>query len=107
MLFSNGQLLDARRHLLLLPDGIGHGNSSRPSEGLRMRFPRYTYSDMVRAQHGLLTRCLQLTSLRLVLGTSMGGMHSWMWPAMYPGFARAVMPLASLPYVACRGRSRS
>src|SRR6185369_11416541 len=94
-LFGPGQLLDAARYYLVLPDGIGHGKSSRPSDGLHMRFPKYTYDDMVRAEH----------HLRLVMGTSMGGMHTWVWGYSYPDAMDALMPLASLP-VEIAGRNR-
>ncbi len=104
-LFGRGQLLDASRYFLVLPDGIGHGRSSRPSDGLHMRFPKYGYGDMVRAQHELLTRCLGVDHLRLVMGTSMGGMHTWVWGYTYPDFMDALMPLASLP-VEIAGRNR-
>lgn len=104
-LFGPGQLLDASRHLIVLPDGIGHGGSSKPSDGLRMRFPRYTYEDMVVAQYRLLTEGLGVSHLRLVMGTSMGGMHTWMWGEMYPGFMDALMPLASVP-TQIAGRNR-
>ncbi len=104
-LFGPGQLLDAARHFIILPDGIGHGKSSRPSDGLHMRFPRYTYDDMVRAEHRLLTECLGVNHLRLVMGTSMGGMHTWVWGYTYPDFMDALMPLASLP-VEIAGRNR-
>ncbi|MFL5386773.1 MAG: alpha/beta fold hydrolase [Longimicrobiaceae bacterium] len=104
-LFGAGQLLDARRYYIILPDGIGHGASSRPSEGLHARFPRYTYDDMVRAQHRLLTEHLGVSHLRLVMGTSMGGMHSWVWGYTHPDFMDALMPLASAP-VQIAGRNR-
>lgn len=104
-LFKPGQLLDAATHYLVLPDGIGTGGSSRPSEGLHMRFPKYGYHDMVRAQHELLTQCLGVDHLRLVMGTSMGGMHTWMWGYTYPDFMDALLPLASLP-VEIAGRNR-
>jgi homoserine O-acetyltransferase len=104
-LFGRGQLLDAASHYIILPDGIGTGKSSRPSEGLHMRFPRYGYDDMVRAQHRLLTECLGVNHLRLVLGTSMGGMHTWVWGYTHPDFMDALMPLASLP-VEIAGRNR-
>jgi homoserine O-acetyltransferase len=104
-LFRPGQLLDANSHYLILPDGIGTGKSSRPSEGLHMRFPKYNYDDMVRAQHDLLTQCLAVNHLRLVMGTSMGGMHTWVWGYTYPDFMDALMPLASLP-VEIAGRNR-
>jgi homoserine O-acetyltransferase/O-succinyltransferase len=104
-LFGAGQLLDARRYFIILPDGIGHGRSSRPSEGLHMRFPRYTYDDMVRAQYRLLTEGLHVNHLRLVMGTSMGGMHTWVWGYTHPEFMDALMPLASAP-VQIAGRNR-
>jgi len=104
-LFGPGQLLDAAKYYIILPDAIGHGKSSRPSDGLRMRFPRYTYNDMVAAQHQMLTRHLGVNHLRLVMGTSMGGMMSWVWGYTYPDFMDAVMPLASLP-VEIAGRNR-
>ncbi|HEX6746838.1 MAG TPA: alpha/beta fold hydrolase [Longimicrobium sp.] len=104
-LFGPGQLLDARRFFIILPDGIGHGRSSRPSEGLHMRFPRYTYDDMVRAQYRLVTEGLHVDHLRLVMGTSMGGMHSWVWGYTHPDFMDALMPLASAP-VQIAGRNR-
>ena len=96
-LFGPGQLLDATRYYIILPDGIGHGQSSKPSDGLRARFPRYGYRDMIQAQYRLLTEGLNVNHLRLVMGTSMGGMHSWLWGQMYPDFMDALMPLASLP----------
>ncbi|HEV7588598.1 MAG TPA: alpha/beta fold hydrolase, partial [Longimicrobium sp.] len=104
-LFGAGQLLDARRWFIILPDGIGHGASSRPSEGLHARFPRYSYDDMVRAQHRLLTEHLGVNHLRLVMGTSMGGMHTWVWGYTHPDFMDALMPLASAP-VQIAGRNR-
>jgi len=104
-LFGRGQLLDASRYFLVLPDNLGHGRSSRPSDGLHMRFPKYVYADMVRAQHELLTRCLGVDHLRLVMGTSMGGMHTWVWGYTYPELMDALMPLASLP-VEIAGRNR-
>src|SRR5439155_7954992 len=105
VLFGPGQLLDASRYYLILPDGIGHGGSSKPSDGLHARFPRYGYRDMVRAQHLLLTEGLKVDHLRLVMGTSMGGMHTWLWGETYPDFMDALMPLASLP-VQIAGRNR-
>ncbi|HSL24153.1 MAG TPA: alpha/beta fold hydrolase [Vicinamibacterales bacterium] len=96
-LFGPGQLLDAARFYIILPDGIGHGQSSRPSDGLRARFPRYGYEDMVLAQYRLLTEGLNVSHLRLVMGTSMGGMHTWLWGQRYPDYMDALMPLASLP----------
>ncbi|MBI2616070.1 MAG: alpha/beta fold hydrolase [Gemmatimonadetes bacterium] len=96
-LFGPGQLLDAARYYIVLPDGIGHGQSSKPSDGLRARFPRYGYRDMIEAQYRLLTEGLNVNHLRLVMGTSMGGMHTWAWGQTYPDFMDALMPLASLP----------
>jgi homoserine O-acetyltransferase len=104
-LFSQGGLLDATRYFIVLPDGIGHGRSSKPSDGLRAKFPRYGYLDMVEAQHRLLTEGLGVNHLRLVMGTSMGGMHTWLWGERYPAFMDALMPLASLP-VQISGRNR-
>ncbi|PYS82650.1 MAG: hypothetical protein DMF67_12030 [Acidobacteria bacterium] len=105
VLFGPGQLLDATRFFIVLPDGIGHGKSSKPSDGLRARFPRYTYDDMVAAQYRLLTEKLNVNHLRLVMGTSMGGMQTWVWGETYPDFMDALMPLASLP-VEIAGRNR-
>ncbi len=105
VLFGAGQLLDATRYFIILPDGIGHGKSSKPSDGLHARFPHYTYDDMVAAQHQLLTDKLGINHLRLVMGTSMGGMQSWVWGETYPDFMDALMPLASLP-VEIAGRNR-
>jgi homoserine acetyltransferase len=96
-LFGKGQLLDAGRHFVILPDGIGHGGSSKPSDGLRARFPTYGYSDMIDAQFRLLREGLNVDHLRLVIGTSMGGMHTWLWGEQHPEFMDALMPLASLP----------
>jgi homoserine O-acetyltransferase len=104
-LFGKGEPLDATRYYIILPDGIGHGRSSKPSDGLRARFPRYGYRDMVEAQHRLLTEGLKVNSLRLVLGTSMGGMHTWLWGETYPDFMDALLPLASLP-TQIAGRNR-
>src|SRR5262245_34795235 len=81
-LFGAGQLLDATKYFIVLPDGIGHGKSSKPSEGMHARFPKYTYDDMVRAQYTLLTDGLKIDHLKLVLGTSMGAMHCWVWGEM-------------------------
>jgi homoserine O-acetyltransferase len=104
LLFGPGQLLDSATHYIILPDAIGHGKSSSPSDGLRMRFPKYTYEDIVRAQYLLLTEGLNVNHLRLVLGTSMGAMHTWLWGETYPDFMDALMPLASNP-VAIGGRN--
>ncbi len=105
VLFGPGQLLDATRYYIILPDGIGHGGSSKPSDGLHARFPHYGYKDMVTAQYRLLTEGLKVNHLRLVMGTSMGGMHTWLWGETYPTFMDALMPLASLP-VEIAGRNR-
>ncbi len=97
VLFGPGQLLDANRYYIILPDGIGHGGSSKPSDGLRARFPHYDYDDMVEAQYRLLTQGLEVNHLRLVMGTSMGGMHTWVWAESHPDFMDALLPLACLP----------
>jgi homoserine O-acetyltransferase len=104
-LFGAGQLLDANRYFIVLPDGIGHGKSSKPSDGLRAKFPQYGYTDMVEAEHRLLTEALGVNHLRLVMGTSMGGMHTWIWGERHPDFMDALMPLASLP-LQISGRNR-
>lgn len=104
-LFGVGQLLDLEKYFIILPDGIGHGGSSRPSDGLRASFPKYGYHDMVAAQHRLITEHLEIERLRLVMGTSMGGMHSWMWGYLHPEMVDALMPLVSLP-VEIAGRNR-
>lgn len=104
-LFGAGALLDANRYYLILPDGIGHGGSSKPSDGLRAGFPLYGYEDMVRAQYLLVTEGLKIDHLRLVMGTSMGGMHTWLWGQRHPDFMDALMPLASLP-TQIAGRNR-
>ena len=96
-LFGAGQPLDATQYFIVLPDDIGHGGSSKPSNGLKAKFPRYGYVDMVEAEYRLVTEGLGVNHLRLAMGTSMGGMHTWMWAARYPEFADAWMPLASLP----------
>lgn len=96
-LFGPSQLLDIRRYWIIMPDNIGHGRSSKPSDGLRMRFPHYDYDDMVRLQHRLLTEGLGVRRLRLILGTSMGCMHAFIWGETFPEFARALMPLACEP----------
>ncbi len=104
-LFAPGQPLDAARYFLILPDGIGHGRSSKPSDGLHARFPHYGYRDMVEAEFRLLTEGLKVNHARLVMGTSMGGMHTWLWGELHPQFMDALMPLASLP-TQVSGRNR-
>ena len=105
VLFGPGQLLDASRYFIILPDSVGHGHSTKPSDGMHMRFPHYDYDDMVTAQHLLLTNGLKIDHLRLLMGTSMGCMHAWVWAETYPEFLDAVMPLACLP-VEIAGRNR-
>jgi homoserine O-acetyltransferase/O-succinyltransferase len=104
-LFGSGGLLDAERYFIILPDAIGHGQSSKPSDGLRTRFPQYGYLDMIEAQYRLLTEGLGVNHLRLVMGTSMGGMQTWLWGERKPDFMDALMPLASLP-TQISGRNR-
>ena len=103
-LFGPGQPLDIRKYFVILPDDIGHGRSSKPSDGLRAKFPHYRYHDMVEAEHALAAQ-LGVDHLRLLLGTSMGCMHSWMWAEQWPDQMDAVMPLACLP-VEIAGRNR-
>ncbi|MEK7330014.1 MAG: alpha/beta fold hydrolase [Candidatus Eisenbacteria bacterium] len=105
VLFGPGALLDTTRYYVVLPDGIGHGRASKPSDGLHMRFPRYDYDDMVAAQYRLVKEHLGVAHLRLVMGTSMGGMHTWVWGETHPDFMDALMPLACQP-VAIVGRNR-
>jgi len=105
VLFGPGQLLDVTRYYIVLPDNIGHGKSSKPSDGMRAHFPQYDYDDMVAAQHELLEKGLGVNHLRLILGTSMGCMHSWVWGESYPDFMDALMPLACQP-VQIAGRNR-
>ncbi len=105
VLFGPGQLLDAAKYFIILPDNVGHGQSSKPSDGLHMRFPHYEYDDMIELQYRLLTQGLGVDHLRLVMGTSMGGMHSWLWAEQHPDFMDAAMPLASLP-AEIAGRNR-
>ncbi|MBV9408834.1 MAG: alpha/beta fold hydrolase [Candidatus Eremiobacteraeota bacterium] len=105
VLFVPGGALDPARYFIVVPDGIGHGKSSKPSDGLHAKFPHYGYRDMVRAQHDLLVDALHVDHLRLVMGTSMGGMQTWLWGETYPTMMDALMPLASLP-VQISGRNR-
>ena len=104
-LFGPGQLLDERTHYIILPDNLGHGASSKPSDGLRATFPKYGYADLVRLQHRLVTEHLKVDHLYLVMGTSMGGMHTWMWGYMYPSMMDGLVPLASVP-TQIAGRNR-
>ena len=96
-LFGPGQVLDANKYFIILPDAVGVGASSKPSDGLRMKFPKYNYDDMVSAQHRLVTEGLGLKHLRLVLGNSMGGMQTWLWGVKYPNFMDALVPMAAMP----------
>jgi homoserine O-acetyltransferase len=105
VLFGPGQLLDVTRYYVILLDNIGHGKSSKPSDGMHAHFPQYEYDDMVASQHELLEKGLGVNHLRLILGTSMGCMHSWIWGETYPGFMDALMPLACQP-VQISGRNR-
>jgi homoserine O-acetyltransferase/O-succinyltransferase len=104
-LFGKDQPLDATKFFIVLPDGIGHGKSSKPSDGVHAKFPHYGYNDMVEAQYRLLTDGLGVNHARLVMGTSMGGMHTWLWGEAHPDFMDALMPLASLP-TEISGRNR-
>ena len=96
-LFGAGQPLDASKYFIIIPDGIGHGRSSKPSDGLRAKFPRYNYDDMVVAQYRLVTEGLGVKHVRLVTGNSMGGMHTWLWGVKYPDFMDALAPMAAQP----------
>jgi homoserine O-acetyltransferase/O-succinyltransferase len=104
-LFGKGQLLDAERYFIILPDDVGHGHSSKPSDGLHAKFPNYGYLDMVEAEYRLVSDGLKIHHLRLVMGTSMGGMHTWLWGEKHADFMDALMPLASLP-TQISGRNR-
>ncbi|MBX6324432.1 MAG: alpha/beta fold hydrolase [Chthoniobacterales bacterium] len=105
-LFGKDQPLDATKFFIVLPDGIGHGKSSKPSDGLHAKFPRYGYRDMIEAQYRLLTDGLGVNHARLIMGTSMGGMHTWLWGESHPDFMDALMPLACLP-TQISGRNRA
>jgi homoserine O-acetyltransferase len=105
-LFGKDQPLDATKFFIVLPDGIGHGKSSKPSDGMHAKFPRYGYVGMIQAQYRLLTEGLGVNHARLVMGTSMGGMHTWLWGELHPDFMDALMPLASLP-TQISGRNRA
>jgi homoserine O-acetyltransferase/O-succinyltransferase len=105
-LFGKDQPLDATKFFIVLPDGIGHGKSSKPSDGMHAKFPRYGYLDMIEADYRLLTEGLGVNHARLVMGTSMGGMHTWLWGEVHPDFMDALLPLASLP-TQISGRNRA
>ncbi|PYK25832.1 MAG: hypothetical protein DME59_09375 [Verrucomicrobia bacterium] len=105
-LFGKDQPLEATKFFIVLPDGIGHGKSSKPSDGMHAKFPHCGYLDMVEAQYRLLTEGLGVNHARLVMGTSMGGMHTWLWGELHPDFMDALMPLASLP-TQISGRNRA
>jgi homoserine O-acetyltransferase len=105
VLFGPGQLLDAARYFIILPDGLGHGKSSKPSDGMHAHFPQYDYDDMVAAHYRMLKEGLGVHHLRLVMGTSMGCMHSFVWAETYPDFMDALMPMACVP-VGIAGRNR-
>jgi homoserine O-acetyltransferase/O-succinyltransferase len=96
-LFGPGQPLDASRYYIIIPDSVGHGRTSKPSDGLKTRFPRYNYEDMVDAQYRLVNEGLGIRHLRLVIGNSMGGMHTWIWGVKYPDAMDALVPMASQP----------
>ena len=96
-LFGPGQPLDAKKYFVIIPDALGHGNSSKPSDGLRAKFPQYNYSDMVDAQYRLLSEGLGIRHVRLVIGNSMGGMNAWLWGEKYPGYMDVLVPMASQP----------
>jgi len=96
-LFGPGQPLDAAKHYIVIPDALGHGGSSKPSDGLKSKFPQYDYADMVDAQYRLLSEGLGVRHVRLVIGNSMGGMHVWLWGERYPGYMDALVPMASQP----------
>src|ERR1700674_1894006 len=96
-LFGAGQPLDAAKYFIIIPDGIGHGKSSKPSDGMKTAFPNYDYDDMVEAQYRLVKEGLGIKHLRLVIGNSMGGMHAWLWAEKYPDMMDVVVPMASQP----------
>jgi homoserine O-acetyltransferase len=96
-LFGPGQPLDAARHYIIIPDALGHGKSTKPSDGLKAKFPRYDYADMVDGQHRLLTEGLGIRHVRLIIGNSMGGMQAWLWGERYPGYMDALVPMAAQP----------
>ncbi|HVH08722.1 MAG TPA: alpha/beta fold hydrolase [Gemmatimonadales bacterium] len=104
-LYGAGEALDTANHFVILPDNVGHGRSSKPSDGLRAHFPRYAYADMVAAQYRLVTEGLHVNHLLLVMGTSMGCMHAWLWGERYPDFMDGLVPLACFP-TEIAGRNR-
>jgi len=103
--FGPGQLLDTAKYFVILPDGLGHGGSSKPSDGLHAKFPQYDYDDMVRAEYLMVTEGLKVNHMRLIMGTSMGCMHAWVYGYMYPTFADGLVPLACAP-TQLAGRNR-
>src|SRR5437016_4566700 len=96
-LYGAGQPLDASKYYIIIPDSLGHGKSSKPSDGLRTKFPQYNYDDMVEAQYRLLTEHLKIGHVRLIIGNSMGGMHTWLWGTKYPDYMDALVPMAAQP----------
>jgi len=96
-LFGPDQPLDAAKYYIIIPDAIGHGKTSKPSDGLKVKFPKYDYADMIDAQHRLLSEGLGVRHLRLIIGNSMGGMETWLWGERYPDYMDALVPMASLP----------
>ena len=96
-LFGPGQALDASKYYIVIPDALGHGKSAKPSDGLKTKFPRYNYADMVDAQYRLLSEGLGISHLRLIIGNSMGGMNTWLWGQKYPSYMDALVPMASQP----------
>jgi homoserine O-acetyltransferase len=96
-LFGPGQPLDASKYYVVIPDALGHGKSSKPSDGLKTKFPLYNYADMVEAQHRLLVEHLGLRHVRMIIGNSMGGMHTWLWGEKYPGYMDVLVPMAAQP----------
>ncbi|MGB9263209.1 MAG: alpha/beta fold hydrolase, partial [Pseudolabrys sp.] len=96
-LFGPGQPLDAEKYFIILPDALGHGNSTKPSDGLKTKFPQYNYADMVDAQYRLVAEGLGIKHVRMVIGNSMGGMNVWLWGEKYPGYMDILVPMASQP----------
>src|SRR5215469_15796600 len=97
VLFGPGQPLDASKYYIIIPDGIGHGKSTKPSDGLKAKFPQYDYADMVEGQYRLLSEGLGIRHVRLIVGNSMGGMQTWLWGEKYPEYMDALVPMASQP----------